>query len=176
MIISSIIASIGAGLITTWQVDTSLATNIGYQILYGFGVGLGMQQPNIAAQTVLSKKDTSIGISFIFFGQNIGGAIFLSVADNIFGNRLTQNLGSVEGLDPGAIAATGATDIRTHVPPDELRTVLVAFNDAVKSAFYISLAISCLSLVGALIMEWKSVKNGEGQGEKPKALVKEGEV
>lgn len=41
MIISSIIASIGAGLLTTWRVDTGSAGFIGYQALYGLGVGCG---------------------------------------------------------------------------------------------------------------------------------------
>jgi len=35
-------------------------------------------------------------------------------------------------------------------------------------AIYISVAISALSIVGAIFTEWKSVKHGEGQGEKPK--------
>ena len=34
------IMAIGAGLITTWQVDTGSAKWIGYQVMYGFGMGL----------------------------------------------------------------------------------------------------------------------------------------
>ena len=176
MIISSIISSIGAGLITTWQVDTSLAKCIGYQILYGFGLGLGMQQSNVGVQTVLPRKDVPIGVSLIFFGQTLGGAIFLSVAQNIFSNKLEQNFTSLGGLDIGAVTSTGATDIRSIVPPGMLEAVLTAYNNALRNAFYIALAMSCCSLVGALTMEWKSVKKGEGQGEKSKPPEKTADV
>jgi len=58
---ATIIMSIGAGLLTTLKVDTPSKTWIGYEILYGFGLGLGMQQAGMAAQTCLSKKDVMTG-------------------------------------------------------------------------------------------------------------------
>ncbi|KAL8860214.1 MAG: hypothetical protein Q9198_010590, partial [Flavoplaca austrocitrina] len=59
MIISSILVSLGAGFITTFNPDTHLTTLtipkhsawIGYQALFGLGSGLGMNQPLMAAQT-----------------------------------------------------------------------------------------------------------------------------
>lgn len=39
-IIGSCIMSVGAGLLTTFQVDTGEGKWIGYQILHGFGMGL----------------------------------------------------------------------------------------------------------------------------------------
>jgi hypothetical protein len=44
MIASSVLMSIGAGLLTTFATDTGHAKWIGYQVLFGMGVGLGMQQ------------------------------------------------------------------------------------------------------------------------------------
>lgn len=40
---SSILMSIGAGLLTTFRVNTQSPAWIGYQALYGIGAGLGMQ-------------------------------------------------------------------------------------------------------------------------------------
>lgn len=79
MIASSILMSIGAGLITTFERDTGHAKWIGYQTLYGLGVGLGMQQAGMAAQTVLSKQDIPTGTALMFFAQSLGGALFISV-------------------------------------------------------------------------------------------------
>jgi len=69
----------------------------------------------------------------------------------------------------------GATNIRRVVPPELLRPVLIAFNHALTKAFYVGLAMACIGTVGALTMEWKSIKHGDGQGEKkqPVALEKE---
>lgn len=71
MIACSVISSIGAGLITTWKVDTGHAEWIGYQVLWGFGFGIGMQQAGLAAQAVLGVKDAATGISLVFFAQTI---------------------------------------------------------------------------------------------------------
>ena len=57
---SSILMSIGAGLMSTFATTTGHSHWIGYQLLFGFGVGLGMQQTLIAVQTVLPKADVSL--------------------------------------------------------------------------------------------------------------------
>jgi hypothetical protein len=176
LIVSTIIASVGAGMITTFKVGTESAKWIGYQFLFGIGLGIGMQQPNLAAQTVLVKKDVPIGTSLVFFGQSLGGSIFVSIAQSIFTNKLKDHLSGVGGLNVGAILNAGATNLKKIVPPDALPAVLVAYNDALVNAYYISMALSTAGIVGALAMEWKSVKKGEGQGEKKQTLPKNAET
>lgn len=67
-IIGVSVAAVGAGLLTTLKVNASAGQWIGYQVIYGFGLGLASQAPNMAAQTVLSKQDIAIGASLMFFG------------------------------------------------------------------------------------------------------------
>lgn len=57
MILSSVLMATGAGLISTFKVGTGHAMWIGFQAIYGFGVGAGMQQGIIAAQTVCTLDD-----------------------------------------------------------------------------------------------------------------------
>jgi hypothetical protein len=78
MLIGATFMPIGAGLITT------------FKVLYGLSLGIGMQQPNIAVQTVLQRRDVPIGTSLVFFFQNMGGSIFISIANSIFDNKLKQ--------------------------------------------------------------------------------------
>jgi MFS family permease len=159
MILSSVLMAIGAGLLSTWKVGTGHAMWIGYQALYGFGVGFGMQQPLIAAQTVCSLDDVPTATAITNFCLTLGGALFISVAQNIFTNRLLTNLASgVPSLDPKIVLSIGATSLRTSVGEGNYDAVLFAYNDALDQAFYVSLAMACLSIIGALGMEWKSVK------------------
>lgn len=79
MIIGAAFAAVGAGLLTTFEVDTGSGMWIGYQALCGAGIGLVMQQPMIAAQTVLKLEDVPTGTSTIIFFQTLGGALFISV-------------------------------------------------------------------------------------------------
>jgi hypothetical protein len=45
---------------TAAPMDTSEGKWIGYQIVYGIGLGLCFQVPNLAAQTVLMMQDPTI--------------------------------------------------------------------------------------------------------------------
>lgn len=132
---------------------------IGYQALFGLGVGMGMQQPLIAAQTVCDLDDVPTATAVTNFCLTLGGALFISVGQNIFTNRLVTNLAAnVPNLNPSIVLQVGATSLRQAVDPGNLAGVLSAYNGAITQAFYVSLAMACFSIIGSLGMEWKSVK------------------
>lgn len=152
MLLSTTLMSIGAGLLTTFQTTTGHEKWIGYQVLYGFGLGLGMQQASVAAQTVLSRKDVPTGASLMQFGSAFGGSVFVSVAQNIFTNRLIKDLVKAlpqSGMDiVGTVVNTGATELNGTIDHRFLPTVLKAYNDAISVAFTVALCISCISIIG----------------------------
>lgn len=76
--------TVGAGLISTYDVDMSDAKWIGFQILAGAGLGAGFQVPQAAVQTVLAQDDIPVGSSTLIFFQNLGGSIFVSVGQAVF--------------------------------------------------------------------------------------------
>ena len=159
MIASSVLASIGGGMLSLLKVDSKPNSWIGYQILYGIGIGFGMQQTLIAVQTVLSDTDVPIGMAVINFAQTLGGALSISVASNVFNNRLVSNLRQVlPDLDPSQLVAAGATNIRDLVPAKSLADVLQAYNEAVTQTFLVPIVFAALSLLGSLTLEWRSVK------------------
>jgi MFS family permease len=171
MIAAAILSSIGAGLITTWPINVSSGVWIGYQVLYGVGAGIGMQQPSMSAQIVLPRPDAPTGVSFMFFGQNLGGAIFISVAENVFADGLASKLSKIPGLDlnGSSVAQLGATKIREMVPKELLGAVLDAYKPAIQNAFYVGVGLACASLIGAVLVEWRSVKEGEKMGNEESA-------
>ena len=159
MIASSVIMSIGAGLLSTFKVDTGHSMWIGYQAVFGLGIGLGMQQPMIAAQTVCDLADVPTATAVTNFCLTLGGALFISVGQNIFSNKLFTNLAAtVPNVNPSVVLNTGATSLRTAIDPGDLSGVLEAYNRAITSTFYVSVAMAAFSIVGSLGMEWKSVK------------------
>ncbi|KAF3932607.1 hypothetical protein ABW20_dc0109963 [Dactylellina cionopaga] len=160
MIASSIIMSIGSGLLTTLTPSAPTGHWLGFQILYGLGLGWGMQQPAIAAQTVLERKDVPIGTSMVMFCQILGGAVFIAVGQSSFANKLVNGLISINGngFDAQKVIHTGATDIRTTVAPEFLPQVWDAYNAAVVNVFYVAVALSCASIFGAVGMEWLSTR------------------
>ncbi|KFZ02102.1 hypothetical protein V500_00432 [Pseudogymnoascus sp. VKM F-4518 (FW-2643)] len=131
MIAGPVLMAIGSGLITTFTIHTTAPHWIGYQILFGYGNGICMQQASLAAQTVLTKKDVAIGSALMMFAQQISGAVFVSV-------------------EP--------TQLRAVLEPSLLSPVLLAYNKALTSTFTVAVAMAALGLFPALAMEWKSVK------------------
>ncbi|KAI9933823.1 hypothetical protein ASPWEDRAFT_35745 [Aspergillus wentii DTO 134E9] len=159
MIVSSVLVSIGGGLLTTLQVDSGYATWIGYQALFGIGVGFGALQPFMVTQTALAAGDIPIATAFMMFSQGLGGAIFVSVGQNVFTNELVKNVTTyAPTVDAAKVAHTGATMLRDVVAPEALHSVLRAYDEAITNAFYVGVAISVISLYGPLFVEWISVR------------------
>ncbi|OQE14814.1 hypothetical protein PENFLA_c035G05174 [Penicillium flavigenum] len=160
-IIGSCIMSVGAGLLTTFQVDTGEAKWIGYQIIYGIGLGLCFQVPNLAAQTVLPKPDVPSGLALMLFGQLIGAAVFVSVGENILANQLVKRLSGLPGFNTGLVTSEGVTELVNAMPAHLTDTVVHSYNEALREVFQVGLIISCLTVLGAASLEWKSIKNGQ---------------
>ncbi|KAK3321924.1 major facilitator superfamily domain-containing protein [Apodospora peruviana] len=160
MILGSIFVSVGYGLLTTFKPDTPSPVWIGYQILAGAGVGFGMQQPLMAVQTVLSIDDVPTGTSIIVFLQTLGGALFVSIAQNVFTNKLIEYVAEYAPAigDPHMVLALGATNIQHVVDPALLPGVTRAYNDSLTQTFVVFTALSVASIFGALLTEWASVK------------------
>ena len=162
-IASAALASIGCGLFLTWTPSTGHAHWIGYQAIFGFGQGLGWQQPLLIAQSLLGDKDVPTGTALMSGLKLLGGAIFVSAASTTFNNRLIANLKTmVPSLDPQIVVSAGATNLRRTVPPAVLGDVIEAYNATLRRVFLISVVLSCLALLGSLGTEWKRIK-GKGK-------------
>lgn len=171
MILSAILAATGVGLITTWPVDVKSNMWIGYQVIAGFGVGLGMQQPNLLAQIVLDETDAKIGVSYLFFLQNLGGALTISIGQSVFTDELATQLSHVPGLHLSRqqIVEMGATTIKNLVTKDAIGILLEGYRIAIRNVFYVSVALSCTSMIGALLAEWRSVKKEKTVADEEKS-------
>lgn len=173
---SAIVMPVAAGLISMWKVNTGHGEWIGYQVLYGFALGLGMQQANLAAQTVLKRADVPTGLALTVFAQTMGGAIFISVGQNVLTSNLVKGITQiVTDIDPQSIVNTGATDLRELVPAELLPDVLEVYNNALRQVFLISAGMAAVSVIGALGLEWKNVKKTEKKAGSGKADLKDHE-
>jgi hypothetical protein len=118
-----------------------------------------LQQCQIAAQTVLAKKDVPIGLTIMAFAQFLAGTISVVICQAVLANTLVSELSTeLPGFDASAIATAGATEIQGLVSGEDLPIVLAAYNAGIDNVFYCALGASCLALVASFFMEWKSVK------------------
>lgn len=162
MIAGSMMMAVGAGLLTTFTVSTGHPKWIGYQVLFGLGLGCGMQQGSNAIQAVLPKSEVPSAISLLFFGQQLGGSVFLSIAQSVVSQELIKNVRlKLPDVDASMIVNSGATDLRDVVESHNLDVLLHVYNEAVVKVFYLAAALSSVGLVVALFVEWKNMRTAE---------------
>ena len=94
----------------------------------------------------------------MFFGQQLFGSIFISVSQNLFANQLANRLSGIPGIHPHVIQNTGATELLELVPAQYHVAALRAYNDSLRVCFRLALIMACLSILGAAVMEWRTVK------------------
>lgn len=171
-LLSSVLMPIGAGLLVTFTPTTSHSKWIGYQVLFGIGLGVGAQQPLNVVQTVLERSDIAIGSALVMFTRFLGSAVFLPVAQNIFLNSLVSKLTNLPGISPGAVTGGGATELRNLASGDDLKTLLFDYNSAIVDVFYMVIATCAITIFGSVFVEWRSLKaraeEQAGQTKKPK--------
>jgi MFS family permease len=164
------IAAVGAGVLTTLQVNTSVGKWIGYQIVYGFGLGSCFQAPSMAAQTVLPRNEVSVGASLMLFAQTLFGAIFVSVGQNVVDGQLSKRLARILSITPQQIASAGASGLFKEIPPQYYDAAKVAYNDSLCVCFQVALVLACVCILGGLCMEWRSVKKEIEKSQREQAL------
>lgn len=63
--VGAVLATIGAGLIYTFDLGTDLGRVIGCQILYGVGTGVSVQIPVIVAGAITRPEDQAVTLSTV---------------------------------------------------------------------------------------------------------------
>ncbi|KAI4663976.1 uncharacterized protein J4E79_003476 [Alternaria viburni] len=166
MLLSAVVASIASGLLSTLTPESSAREWIGYQVFYGCGLGFGAQTANLVPQTILPRSDVSLGMAMVFFLNQQGGAIFLAVGQNLFSTQLVKQLSGNSKLDTELIINTGATDLRKVVAANEIDTVVSAYSYSITRTFLLAAALSACTIIGALMVEWRSIKERSGKPAK----------
>ena len=108
--------SIGAGLLSTLQSDFGTGQWMVYQVILGEGIGMGFQLPAFLVQTTLLSTYWYLpphGLDALSFIQLLGDCIFVSIARDIFRNRLLAgNHTTLPMVDPRAVNNVGPTNFQ----------------------------------------------------------------
>jgi hypothetical protein len=152
-ITGAVLATISSGLMYTFDVDTSMGRWIGFQLFYGFGVGLGFQMGVTIAQGNANIDNMSSVTATVFFFQTIGGSFSNSAAQSGFVNRiLTELARTAPDIDPQAVIGTGATQIRHAFPAEQVPAIVLAYMAGIKVTLAIAVGLTATaSLISALV-------------------------
>ncbi|KAF1970333.1 MFS general substrate transporter [Bimuria novae-zelandiae CBS 107.79] len=155
MLVGTVFGSVGSGLFTTFTPGTSTGKWIGFQIIFAIGSSLFSVTPLLIAQKRLALKDIPIGSSMVAFAQIMGSSIFLSVAQALFTTHLTDGLTRLgfNGVNGSTVASSGITNLTKGLSGHAKEEVLRVINDALTNSWRLAVALTCISIVGALGVE-----------------------
>lgn len=128
-------------------------------------------QPSYIVQTVLPPSDVPVGVTLITLMQNLSASVFVAVAQAIFLDQIQSELQLMDLPVEVNVSTTGAAQIVDAVPAEFQDDVRRALSGSLVTTFYISLALSYVSMIGALGTRWGSMKGGNGQEEKSRPTV-----
>ncbi|KAI3395209.1 hypothetical protein diail_1635 [Diaporthe ilicicola] len=169
---SMLLFTVGAGMITTFTLDSPLRVWFGYQVLAGLGVGVGFQLGILVVQAVLPQGDIAVATACVQFFQSFGGAIFISVAQTVFQNGLIQGIRrDVPGLDPRIFINSGASQVRqilASMGMEQYTTaVLTAYLTGLRHSYYITVACAAAAFCAVSGLSWINIKKLEPQKAVP---------
>jgi predicted MFS family arabinose efflux permease len=161
MIIGTILSVTGSALLTTVNLDSSTARVVGYQLIYGFGIGFGFGQPSYLVQTVLPLSDVPIGVTFITLIQNLSASVFVAVAQSIFQGEMHKSLEPLlpRSSNSSSLLLSALPKILASLPIGTQAIAKRAISYSIIRTTYVSLALSCCSVVGALAVKWVPMTN-----------------
>ncbi|KAK4890189.1 hypothetical protein LTR27_011071 [Elasticomyces elasticus] len=157
--VGSALAALAAGLIYTWDVNTSVGHWIGFQILLGAGMGLAGQGSIIAAQASVGPADIAPATATVLFFQTISGAFFIAAAECVFANQLASSIREVAPEIDAAMlfGQGGAANLRQLFNGETLDHVLQAYVASMRSAYALALAAGGLAFLFSFAAEWRKV-------------------
>lgn len=99
-----------------------------------------------------------MAIALLVFSQTFGGAIFITIAQNIFTSSLSSQLAErLSVTEAVKVLEAGARDIPGIVSGDNLRIVLQAYSDSIDKVFYLPLAAGIALFITAWGMGWHDI-------------------
>ncbi|KAI1802900.1 MFS general substrate transporter [Daldinia bambusicola] len=159
-ILGSAIGTVGCGIITLFHPTMSTGMWIGFEILASAGFGMSIQQGFTAVQTVLGPDELAVGTAAVVASQSLGGAVFISVGNSVFQNRLAALIEQTDipGVDVRAIVGAGAIAFRKVVPAEQLPALLTLYDQALHTVLLVAIPLAGLAFLSCCALQWKSVK------------------
>ncbi|TGO48098.1 hypothetical protein BCON_0251g00060 [Botryotinia convoluta] len=146
----------GSALLYLLTTDSGMGVYISYSVIAGIGCGMAIQVTFIAVQVVVSPSEMAHACSMEVLFRQLGSAIAISVAENIF---LSSTQGRLQQLLPQSNDSILKSGIREFamlsqtLPPAEQQEAKSLISYGVKQAFILPLTASCVAAVASWGME-----------------------
>ncbi|KMU83405.1 GliA [Coccidioides immitis H538.4] len=88
--------------------------------------------------------------------MNAGGTSFVSAGQSAFVNKLIATIpATAPGINPATVVATGATQIRTTFPANNVPGIVLTYMAGIKVALAMSIGGAGAAFITSLFSDWK---------------------
>jgi hypothetical protein len=102
-----------------------------------------------------------MGLALTIFGSLFGAAVFVPAGENVLETQLLRRFSAFPGLDASLIVSGGATSVLGSLLVSLREAGIEKYDEALRVVFLVGLIPSCLSVLGAVLLEWRSVMKPE---------------
>jgi hypothetical protein len=155
--------TLGTGLYITFNIDTTIATIVGLEIVGGIGTALLFQTPTLAIQNSVSQADTASAIAALGSIGNIATAFSVVVGGAIFQNSIAARQSTFIGLN-GTVLDTFAPahaianiDLIKTLP--NARVVQEAFAWGIRNMFIFYTGIASVAIIASVFIKQKHMSS-----------------
>ncbi|GAA5874035.1 hypothetical protein JCM16303_002669 [Sporobolomyces ruberrimus] len=148
------LATIGLGLMTMLEYDSSKAAWVGYPVVAGLGVGILYSATNFPVLAPVTPAQQPFASAFYGFTRSFGQVFGIAIGSTVLQNRLNDLLpvAFAEQFGSGDIAFAAIPVIKTL--PEPLRTqVQKAFADSIKTIWQVILGVAALGFLVSLLIK-----------------------
>jgi len=158
ILIGSALATIGGGLIYTFDIGTGAPKFIGYQVI-AVGLGLAIQVPLVVAQAPSSRADVSIAMATVMFFQFVGSAIGVAAGQSVLDVLLLKSLPKyAPTVEPKNVLAVGAYGLAGAFGPVDMLGVQRSYLVGLRGAWAFAFALTGYAFVLGFLGGWKNFK------------------
>ncbi|KAI1306834.1 putative gliotoxin efflux pump [Xylaria venustula] len=179
-VLGAAISAVAGGLIYTFDVDTSLGKQIGYQILLGLGIGWIVQIPPIVAGVVNTNADKATGLAAMLVIQFYSASIAITASSAITNNILVQRVPIyAPGTTAAEVLSIGPYDLESHFSGATLLGIKRAYIDGLRGSWALSIGLWGVAFFCAFLSKWPGQivpaqedpkSNGEREKQNPVVL------
>ncbi|KAJ7613865.1 hypothetical protein DFH06DRAFT_919379, partial [Mycena polygramma] len=146
--------ALGSGLLYTLTDASPLGHIIGFQILAGIGIGMGMQNALLSLQVEFRAAPRMLAQANAMgsFAQFLGGTLGLGVAEPVFASQLTRNLRRYAPDAPVALVKESPTAIYGELPAQIIAGVVRSYAEALRVVFVLGVPVAGLAFLAVFFI------------------------
>ncbi|KAI8606593.1 major facilitator superfamily domain-containing protein, partial [Dissophora ornata] len=147
------LSTVGTGLLTLLNEDSSRGKEIGFLFIHGFGLGLAIQTTMLAILSAVETKDIAVATASATFFRTVGSVFGVAVAGTVFNNAVKNNLAPLIALNSDVAMVIADSYLAPSFGPEMEAQILHAYMLALRSAFRVCIPFMGLAWLSSLMIK-----------------------